>query len=59
MGLHERHDLRQVGLLGENALANLKVSLVRINSAFSLRGRFSSSGPCWSTGHLARRSVSS
>ena len=33
----------RVGLLGENALANRRISLVRFSSAFSLRSRFSSS----------------
>jgi hypothetical protein len=33
----------RVGLLGENALANLKISSVRFDPAFSLLSRFNSS----------------
>ena len=45
MRFHKRHDLRRVGSASwaKNALANLKISLVRFSSAFSLRSRFSSS----------------
>jgi hypothetical protein len=43
MRFHKRHDLRRVGSASwaKNALANLKISLVRFSSAFSLRSRFS------------------
>jgi hypothetical protein len=45
MRFHKRHDLRRVesASWAKNALANLKISLVRFSSAFSLRSRFSSS----------------
>jgi hypothetical protein len=41
--LHKSHDPapNRVGPLGANALANPKISLVRLSSAFSLRSRFS------------------
>jgi hypothetical protein len=45
MRFHKRHDLRRVGSASwaKNALANLKISLVRFSSAFSLRSLLSSS----------------